>query len=172
MSENHATEEEAQKIAAEQAAKEAAEKAAQEPTEAEKRIKELEDEKAAVLVREANYKAAYLKEKRKNETTGEIEETPEELARRVTREELANAQIGRIDAERETVYQQTLKENRELKLAQMNKTTVATAPGSHTESRPVSDTLVTPEQIEAFKRMNWSDKDIERYKKNLQKNSR
>jgi hypothetical protein len=66
-----------------------------------------------------------------------------------------------------------LKENTELKLTLKNKSNgIPTSVGSHTEGYQVQDTSVTPEQLAAFKSRGWSDKDIERYKKNLNKNSR
>ncbi len=65
-----------------------------------------------------------------------------------------------------------MKENKEAKLALANKTGTPSSIGSHTESKVVGDTLVTPEQIAAFKARGWDDKKIERYKKNLLKNSR
>ncbi len=54
----------------------------------------------------------------------------------------------------------------------MNKTGIPSGTGSHTEGRQVVDTMVTPEQLAAFKARGWTDKDVERYKKNLLKNSR
>ncbi len=66
---------------------------------------------------------------------------------------------------------ENLKENKELKLALSNKTTSgpAAAIGTHSEAPVVQDTLVTNEQMAAFKAKGWSDKDIERYKQNLRK---
>jgi len=143
------------------------------PTEAEVKILALEAEKNAILEREANYRLAYLKEKKKNEGQVDPDETEDERVRRITREELANVRVSQIDTEKEELLKKTLRENKELKLAIQNKpTNTSTGAGGSTEQPIVVSTVVTPEQITAFKARGWTEKDIERYKKNLQKNSR
>ncbi len=136
------------------------------------RIAELEAENAQLATERDNYKIGMLKAKGKapTETLAPEDETDEERQRRITREEIANSQIARNNAEREELLKKVLKENKELKLAQANKTPVASATGSHSESAGVSDTLLTPEQEKYFRgTLKWSDKEIESYKKNLQK---
>lgn len=150
-----------------------AEAAANAPTPEQARIAELEKEKQEILVREANYKVAYLKEKKKNEGLEPIEETDDERVRRIVREEQARDRVNAIDAETKALLEKTLKENKELRLAHQNKpTNHSTGAGGSTEQPIVVSTIVTPEQIAAFKARGWTDKDIERYKKNLQKNAR
>lgn len=137
-------------------------------TEDEKKIKQLEKEKADLIVEAANYKVAFLKEKSKKET--DLEETDEERIKRITLETISSTKIAQIDAEKETLLKKLAQENRELKLAQLNKTITPPATiGTHTEGQSVTDTLVTPDQLAAFKAKGWTDKDIERYKKNLQR---
>lgn len=155
----------------EQSKKEAEEKAkASALDESEAKIAALEAEKNAILEREANYKVAYLKEKKKNDDFAPIEETDEERIRRITREELSKDRITAIDEEKEALLRKTLKENKELKLAIQNKApSSSTGSGSHTENPEVVSTIVTPEQLAAFKARGWTEKDIERYKKNLLK---
>lgn len=137
-------------------------------SEDEKRIKQLEKDKADLIVESSNYKMAFLKEKSKKES--DLEETEEERVRRITLETIASTKVAQIDAEKEALLKKLAKENSELKLAQLNKTTNPPATiGSHNEGQEVKDTLVTPEQLAAFKAKGWTDKDIERYKKNLQK---
>lgn len=139
---------------------------------AEARIAALEAEKAAILERESNYKQAYLKEFEKNRTIP-ADESDEDRIRRITREELAAKEVATIDTEKEELLKKLAKENKELKLAQMNKTGAPPASvGTHSEGTPVTDTLVTPDQMAEFKRRGWSDQDIERYKQNLLKNTR
>ncbi len=140
------------------------------PDESEAKILALEAEKNAILEREANYKLAYLKEKKKNESAQDFPETDEERVRRITREELANQRITQIDTEKETLLQKTLKENKELKLAIQNKIPDKPAGGGHNEVPEVVSTILTPEQLNALKARGWTDKDIERYKKNYRKN--
>ncbi len=139
-------------------------------SESEAKIKALEAEKNAILEREANYKLAYLKEKKKNENL-DPDETEEERIRRITREELANERISAIDKEKEELFQKTIRENKELKLAFQNKIPDKPSGGSHNEVQEVTSTILTPEQITALKARGWSDADIERYKKNYRKNS-
>lgn len=157
--------------AQEEVKKKEAEEAAKAPTEAEAKILALEAEKNAILERETNYKLAYLKEKKKNEQL-DPNETDEERIRRITREELAAERITAIDSEKEELLKKTLKENKELKLAFQNKIPDKPSGGSHSENIEVTSTILTPEQITALKARGWSDKDIERYKKNYRKNQR
>ncbi len=145
------------------------------PTEddSEARIAALEAEKARLIVDAANYKAAFFKEKSKKENFDSEDESTEDMMRRIANEALVNSRLAEIAQEQDVIIKKTLKENKELKLAQMNKTTTPPASiGSHSETVAVKDTLVTPEQLASFKKMGWSDKDIERYKRNLQKNTR
>lgn len=133
------------------------------------RIEELEKEKAAILERETNYKLAYLKEKKKNDGANP-DETDEERIRRITREELANKEIAAIDKEKEELFKKTLRENSELKLAIKNKIPDKPSGGTHNEIPEVKDTILTDEQLAALRARGWTDKDIERYKKNYRKN--
>lgn len=144
---------------------------------AETRIEALEAQKAQAIEEASNYKLAFLKEKRKNrlesqENDVDHEETSDEKIERVVNEKLLNAKITAIDTEKEVLLKKVLKENKELKLAQINKATTPPASiGSHNEFVPVTSTVITQDQLNAFKAKGWSDKDIERYKKNLSKNS-
>ncbi len=135
---------------------------------AEARIAELEAEKLKAIEEASNYKVAFLKEKSKNKQgDDDDDESEDERIERKINEKLAATKIAQIDAEKEALIQKTLKENKELKLAVLNKTGVPAFMGTHNESIEVKDTAVTPDQMAAFKAKGWSDKDIERYKKNL-----
>ena len=138
----------------------------------EAKIKALEDEKAQLIENEANYKVAYLKERSRNKESFE-DESEDDKIRRIAKETLAESRIAQINLEQDALIKRTLKENKELKLAQLNKTTYTPPAGMGTssEGQPVRDTLITPEQMTAFKAKGWSEKDIERYKKNLLKYS-
>lgn len=139
---------------------------------AEAKIAALEAEKNAIAEREANYKAAYLKEKAKNKEYVPEDETEDERVRRITREELANSRLAQIDTEKEALLHKTLKENKELKLAQLSRIGASAAVGTHTESQAVTSTILTPDQRAYFKSLGKDDKWIERYIRNLQKNPR
>jgi hypothetical protein len=130
----------------------------------------LEAEKSRLIEEAANYKMAYLKEKKRKESEDDEPATgDDDRLRKIAREELANSRLSEIAVEQDAIIQKALKENKELKLAQMNRQTSqpSAAIGTHSESQPVRDTLITPEQMTAFKARGWTDKDIERYKKNL-----
>lgn len=133
----------------------------------------LEAEKAHLIEERDNYKFAYLKKTRKEEFNSEgvdPDETQDEKLRRITREELANSRIADIAREQDVIIKKALKENKELKLAQLNRTNIPPASvGTSNEGTPVTSTSITPEQMAYFKLKNFTDKDIERYKKNLQK---
>lgn len=132
-------------------------------------IARLEAEKAKLIEEKSNYQVAYLKATSKQTT---VEDEEAERIKKLAREVVAETRISEINKQQEELLQKVLKENKELKLAHLNKTsTPPAALGSHNESIPVRDTLITPEQMEAFKARGWSDKDIERYKKNLQRYS-
>ncbi len=130
------------------------------------KVQALEAEKAKLIEESANYKLGMLKAKAQ---IRDEDEDDDDRLRRIAREEVANSRLSQIAAEQDLIIQKALKENKELKLAQLNKTGPAASTGAHSESEPVKDTLVTQEQMAAFKKMGWSDKDIERYKKNYLK---
>lgn len=134
----------------------------------------LEAEKARLLEEKENYRLAFLKEKsRRTEPENlDSEESDEDKMRRIAAETLANSRIAEIAREQNAIIEKALKENKELKLAQLNKTGVPVAIGSHSEGPKVQDTLVTPAQLEAFKSRGWTDKDIENYKRNLLRNTK
>ncbi len=173
--EQKAAEARIQATALEQQKKEEAEALAKAnaPTEEQVKIAALEKEKQDILVREANYKVAYLKEKKKNEGLVDLEESDDERIRRIYREEQARDRMSQIDSERDALLQKALKENQELRLARKNVISgTPTGAGASTEQTIVVSTVITAEQLAAFKAKGWSDKDIERYKRNLQKNTR
>lgn len=142
-------------------------------TDAEARIAVLEAEKAKLIEESSNYKLGMLKAKGKALHDENLEESDDDKMRRIAREAVADSRLLEIAQEQDGIIKAALKENKELKLAHLNKTTAtpAAAVGTHTEGQAVTDTLVTKEQLDAFKARGWTDKDIERYKKNLQKYS-
>lgn len=130
---------------------------------------------AALEAEKENYRKAFLKEKNKNrgESSETEAETEDDKLRRIVREEQASAGIARVDTEKEDLLRKLAKENKELKLAHMNKPDVSASSGTHSESQAiVRDATLSPDQEKALREQrNWSDKDIERYKKNLNKNN-
>lgn len=142
-------------------------------TDAEVRIAALEAEKAKLTEESANYKLGMLKAKKALKDGGDPEEDEDERIRRIALQTLADSRLTEIAREQEVIIKQALKENKELKLANLNKTGAPPAAvGTHSEGIAVVDTLVTPEQLAAFKARGWTEKDIERYKRNIQKNTR
>lgn len=134
----------------------------------EARIATLETEKAKLIEERENYKVGMLKAKAQAKEEG-IEPDEDERMERVARKALAESRLAEIAREQDTIITKALKENKELKLAQLNKKEPGAAVGTHSEGIPVRDTLVTPDQMAAFKSRGWDDKKIERYKKNLQR---
>lgn len=131
------------------------------PSDVEIRLQQLEEEKE-------NYRKAYLKSEEQRKAAGN--ETEDERIARLVDERIANSRMAEIEKERGELLAKTLKENKELKLAQMNKPTdTPTAGGSHTETITPTDTTITPDQLAHFKSRGWSDEMIERYKVNLKK---
>jgi hypothetical protein len=137
------------------------------PDDLESRNAVLEAEKVKLLEESINYKAAYLKERAKQSDGDD-----DERLRRIAREELSNSRLAEIAREQDAIIKKALRENKELKLAQMNKSDVSLSVGSHSEGQAVKDTMITPDQMSQFKSMGKSDKWIENYKKNLIRNTR
>jgi hypothetical protein len=129
----------------------------------------LEAEKVKLMEEKENYRKAYLKA---DARTVPEDEDGDDKIRRIAQETLANSRLADIAREQDAIIKKALKENKELKLAQLNKTDVSASVGTHSESQPVRDTLITPEQMVYFKSKNYTDKDIERYKANLLRNMR
>lgn len=128
----------------------------------------LEAEKAKIAEKAENYRLAYLKEKNKPQ----VDQDEDEKMRLIAQEAVERSHLAEVVKEQQLVIAKALKENKELKIAQANKTDVSLSTTSHSEpGAVVRDTLVTKEQMDAFKARGWSDKDIDRYKKNLLKNA-
>lgn len=134
----------------------------------EAKIAALETEKAKLTEEAANYKLAFFKEKSKAKDEDFVEDDDDRMTR-IAKKALAESRLTEIAREQNEIIQRALKENKELKLARLNKNEPPASAGTHSESTPVRDTLVTADQMAAFKARKWSDKDIERYKKNLQR---
>ncbi len=127
----------------------------------EARIAQLETEKE-------NYRKAYLKEADKKPEP--VDEEEDDKINRKVNEAIANSKLAEIAREQDDIIKKALKENKELKAAALGtKKEPPAGMGGHSESTPVRDTSITPEQMTYFKSMNWTDKDIERYKQNLRK---
>lgn len=136
----------------------------------EARIAELEAEKAKLVDSSANYKLAYLKESNKNKSSSKSfeDETEEERLARLVDERISESRLVEINRQQDELVKRSLKENKELRQALLNRSAgIPTSVGSHTEGKTVSDTVVTPEQEATFRKAGWDDKKIERYKKNL-----
>lgn len=134
----------------------------------EARIAALEAEKAKLMEESANYKVGMMKAKAKLKGEENFDEEDDDRMKRIARETVAESRLLEIAREQDAIIQKALKENKELKLAQSNKTSTPPASiGTHSESQSVRDTTITPEQMAAFKARGWTEKDIERYKKNL-----
>jgi hypothetical protein len=120
-----------------------------------------------------NWKTAALKykERAKGVANGTITETEDERIQRIVDEKIANSELTKAEKEKDELLIRVLNENKELKLAQLNKPDVPASSGSHSESLVVTDTLITPDQMAQLKKMypHWTDKDFERYKKNLRR---
>lgn len=135
---------------------------------AEARFAALTAERDKALEEAANYKLGMLKAKAK----ADPDETDDERMRRIAADAVADSRLAEIAREQDAIIKRALKENKELKLAKLSeKKDPSGSMGTHSEGTQVTDTLVTPEQLAAFKARGWTDKDIERYKKNYQKYS-
>lgn len=131
-------------------------------------LKSKDVEIARLNEEKANYQAAYLKEKSKR---GNSVDDEDERLRQIARDVMVDSRIGQVNQEKEVLLQKTLRENKELKLAQLNKSNTPPASiGSHTEAQSVRDNTISPDDLAKFKAMGKTDKWIENFKKNQQKN--
>lgn len=135
----------------------------------EAKLSALQTEKAKLEEERDNWKTAAIKFKAKAKEGDLGDDEDDARIRAIAQQALADSRLADIAREQDALLRTTLKENKELKLARLNKQEPPAAIGSHSESTPVRDTLVTPDQMAFFKSKNWTDKDIERYKKNLAK---
>lgn len=126
----------------------------------------LEAEKVKLVGERENYKVAYFKEKSKH-SEPDGDESDDDRIRRITHETLADSRLAEIAREQQAIIDKALKENKELKLAINNKTDIPVSTGVHSEGIAVKDTLITPDLEAYFKSKNYTEKDRERYKKNL-----
>lgn len=144
--------------------------ATEEVDDIESKLAQLEAEKNKAIEEAANYRLAFLKEKSKKQEFVDEDESDEDKVARLVKEEVAKQKIAQLDQEKEQLLQKVIKENKELKLSNLNKMNTPPATvGGHSEGTPVKSTTITPEQSAAFKARGWSDKDIERYKQNLRR---
>lgn len=144
-------------------------------TDAEAKIAALEAEKQKIQEESTNWKQAFFKEKNRKENREDDENLDEdERMAKIAAKAITDSRLAEIAREQDAIIKQALKENKELKMAQMNKNNTAPPAGTtaSTESTAVRDTLISPEQMAYFKSRGWTDKDIERYKKNLNRNIR
>lgn len=131
-----------------------------------------EDMEAKIVALETekeNYRKAYLKEVGKNEKP-DPDESEEDRIQRIVRKNLAEANIARVDTEKEALIKKLAKENKELKLAQLNRTDLPATKVGDSTGPVVQDTSVTPDQEKYFREtLKWGDKEIANYKKNRTK---
>ncbi len=127
----------------------------------------LEAEKNKLTEEKENYRKAYLKEADRNKTGEIADESDDDKIRRIARETIEGSRLLEIAKEQDDIIKKTLKENKELKAAHLNKGNVPASPGSHGEGPEVKSTQISAEQLAHFKSRGWDDKKIEAYKKNL-----
>lgn len=136
----------------------------------EAKVASLEAEKAKLVEETANWKLAALKAKNKAKDEGTVEDEDEKV-RRIAQEVVANSKLVQLDTEKDALIKKALKENKELKLALSGKNLSPASVGNHTEGQQVADSNFSPELLKSIKlnHPDWTDKDIERWKKNYRK---
>ncbi len=127
----------------------------------------LEAEKAQLIIERDNYKKGMLKAKGKLPEESDDTESVDEKMRRIAEETLAESRLTQLAMEQDVLLKKALKENRELKLASINKTASTATTGTHTEGYAPKDTLLSATIMEYGKKRGWTDKDFENYKRNL-----
>lgn len=130
-------------------------------------IAALKTREAKLIEERDNWKTAALKYKGKAKSDLSDDEDDERI-KIAAKEALAESHLADIARELDAMNRKALKENKELKLAMMNKKQEPNAAlGGHSEVPPVPDTTITPEQMAVFRSKGWDDKKIEMYKRNL-----
>lgn len=123
-----------------------------------------------------NYRRGMLKAKGKL-SEDEDEKNVEggiELMRQIAREEVLATRESILSAEKDVLIKKIARENSELKLAMKNKSQVSNASqgASNEDKITVKDNILTDTQLKDLKTRGFDDKMVERFKKNLTKNTR
>lgn len=123
------------------------------------RLKTLEEENTRLQQEKENYRRGLLAAKGKNkedEFNPYVDPTPqpdiEELVKRTVQEQLMASREAQIAREKESLLQEALRREAELRRALQNRPAEPIAPGSNSEQpAPAKDNFFTPEQIAHIK---------------------
>lgn len=134
-------------------------------------VSNLLDENKKLSTERENYRRGLLKAKGKlQEEEEEPKEDLEALVDRKVRETLVESQWGQSQKKLEEMTRAMAKENKELKLALVNKASLkTTSQGSGSGNVEVQDRFFSQDQINSLKAKGYDDKKIELLKQNLQK---
>jgi hypothetical protein len=111
-----------------------------------------------------NYKRGMLKAKGKLDDEDEDTVDPREVARQAALEVLAESDLAHALSERDTLIAQTLKENKELRLAVTNRPGTGTGQGGNQDAQKPKDNVLSEEQERDLRSRGWDDKKIEHFK--------
>ena len=142
-------------------------------TDLEKALAEKDAELAKIAQERDNYKLGLLKAKGKileEEPLEKSELTVAELVAQEVKNQLFSTKENQLQAEKDSILQQALKENKELKVALQNKQGISTAPsGSSSDNSTASSNYFSSEQITELKARGFDDKKIQRLQENMKK---
>lgn len=130
-----------------------------------------EAELAKIREERDNYKKGMLKAKGKLEDDDDQEDIEAKIERMVSEKILATREAELIK-EKDDVIKALARKNAELTTALKNRSQISTGTGAgtNTEAQPVSDNVLSAEQIKSLKAKGWSDDKISRFRENLLKN--
>lgn len=135
-------------------------------------IEAKDSELEKIRLEKENYKKGMLKAKGKLDEDDSDSEDIDAKIERVVAERLLGTKEAQLQAEKDTAFKALAKRNRELETALKNRSQISAGigGGNNTESMPVSDHVLSADQVKSLKAKGWDDNKIELFKKNLLKN--
>ncbi len=121
-----------------------------------------------------NYKAGLLKAKGKNGSEpADDDHQPDDLDSKIQKavqETLYSEKEKRLQAEKDALFQQALKENREMKVALGNKQGISTTgDGGSSDTKTTTPQFFSDEQIRDLKARGWDDAKIKKAAENMRR---
>lgn len=138
----------------------------------EKLLADKEAEIKQTRIEKENYRKGMLKANGK--LPDDVDDAPSknwrEEARQIAREEFLVTQEGKLQAEKDSLINEALRQNKELQTALKNRGQMGsgTASGSNQDRfESKVDTVLSNDQLNALRAKGWDEKKIEAFKKNL-----
>lgn len=143
-------------------------------TDFEKLLADKDAEIAKLATEKENYRIGMLKAKGKlpadDDQGGDDSDDVDTKIQKAVRDALYSEQERKLQAEKEQLLQQVIKENKELKTTLANKQGMTgSADGGSADDKTATPQYLSPEQIKELKARGWDDAKINKFVENLKK---